>query len=235
MRTLNRNCLSTLAMGITLGAGSLSTASFAAEDKATLILNLPALSYQSSNDSTKPDGGDEAKAKRTQTMTQDLGGSYAEVLFGKCATYFYPFNDAKLVSFGYLVTDAVEVGLDLGLNSHKIDKPKDESTSNTLGLYAAYTQALGKNAAEFVLYADSITNKGEKTEDVNGAETVIKTNSQTTVTKLTANYVMALRPNLAYVGGIWFGSTKTKDKEAKADASESGFGLNLMTLRLTLD
>jgi hypothetical protein len=208
----------------------------AADDRATVTFNLPGLTYSSTNNESKPDGGDAVKQKGTDMVTGDLGDSYVQFTFGNCAMYFYPYNNLKVVSFGYMVTDMVEVGIDLGLNSSKVDKPKTESTDNTFGVYAFAYPKLGNLDSEAGLTIDQGTETGKKTEvDATGKETEVKTNVAKMETKLAANVIVPIRKNLQYVGGLFYKMSSENDKEAKIKNSTSGFGVNLLTMRATLD
>lgn len=207
----------------------------AADDRATFTLNLPALSYGSVNSESKPDGGTSAKAKADSVSTGDMANAYVSIGFGNCVFYYYFLSDLKAISLGYMVTPIIEVGVDFGMNNSKTDKPKNEDNSTLFGVYGYVYPKLGTMDSEFGLIIDSLSEKGTETTDVAGTPTEVKSNSSSMQTKLVANVLLPIRKNLNYVGGIWYQMNSAEDKEAKVKKSESGFGVNLATMRITLD
>jgi hypothetical protein len=187
----------------------------------------------------KPDVGDEAEQKTTAMDTADLDDSWAAVQLGKTLVYVYPFNDTKTVSLSYMVTDLVEVGIDLGLNSNKVDKPKDESTDNTFGAFITAYPALGKQTLEATLAIDQTATKSETAPvDATGAETdgdPVKKEETAMEIKLGANILVPLSANLMYAGGLTYTSTAYEEKEAKDKKTFGELAVNLASLRLTLN
>lgn len=212
----------------------------AADDRATMTLNLPALQYGSTNSETKPDGGTSAKAKTDTVTTGDMANSYVSLGFGNYLFYYYFLSDLKAVSIGYMVTPMVEVGVDFGMNTSKTDKPKTEDNSTLIGLYGYAYPKLGSMDSEFGLIFDSLSEKGTEMVDADGdagpgAPAEVKSDTSSTQIKFVANVMLPIRKNLNYVGGIWYQSNSADDKESKVKNTQSGFGINLATMRVTLD
>ncbi len=214
-------------------AAMLSSQGFAADaDGASIILNFPLLHYGS--EASKNEAGSTTTEIKTDSITtQDLTESWGQVVFGKFSVYVSPFTPTPVVSPSYMVTDMVEVGLNIGLVNNKVDKPKDETTSNTFGAFVwAYPKA-GPLDLETGLTVNSISNK--TTTAVAGAADA-KTESTATEFKINLGFVYPIQKNLKYSAGLIYLNRKVKnEKPTSSDTTLSDFGINLASLRLTLD
>lgn len=203
---------------------------------ATVTLNLPALTYSSSTEKVKPTGGTETEAKKSKLSTVQLDQSFVSLTWKQLVVYYYPFTDAKVASVSYLVSDLVEVGLDLGLNSVKVDKPKDDKSVNTVGVYAWLYPKFGTLSSEFALIVDQTSTTGEMATTTTAGTTTTKVKDSALLTKVVANAVVPLTDNLNYVGGIYYAMTSAKADEAPKSKKTTGeFGVNIATLRVTLN
>lgn len=100
-------------------AGIMASSSQAlALDTASFVFHLPVLTYTDTIMGVAPKSGDSTKTKESGLATSDLSMHYVQATQGKASLYLFPFDvNNKTFSLSYLVTDNVEVGLDLGLNS----------------------------------------------------------------------------------------------------------------------
>ncbi len=228
-----RSVLKALLVSTLFGASAASAAD------ATLTLNLPALSYSTTETKVKPDGGTEAKETTSGLATADLSQSYASVQFGSFLFYAYPFVDSKMVSLSYAVSEMIEVGLNLGLSSTKLKEAKTDSNKNLVGIFAWVYPKLGAVNAEAGLSIDQSTETGKSTTSVTVGTTTTtaeaKTNMSTLDVKLVANILVPLAKNLNYTAGFWYLMSNMNDKENKVKSTDGGFGLNIASLRLTLN
>lgn len=218
-----------------------SGSALAADKGATFSLNLPVLSYSSTDTKSKPDGGTEAKETRTALDTASLAQAWASVSFGSAVVYLWsPFSDAKKVRGGYAINDMLEAGLTLGLNNFKKKESKDEETANRFGFYVLATPKLGPAELEVHLGFDSVSKKG-KTVTTTGTppattSTTADVEESGTELEFATTALIPLASNLSYGAGFWYTMTSNDIKKpGKQKDSSSQFGLTLASLRLDLN
>lgn len=203
---------------------------------ASLTLNFSVLNYSMNSKSDTPDGGTKTSSKETKLDTAKVGGAYAQFTLGNFNVYLNPFGDDKKVSPSFMVIpDFLEVGLDIGLNSTSVDKPAKMSTNDTtLGLFAWVYPKLGSMTSEIGLVIDQVSNK----ESDESSGTAVKKESSNMTEMVAANIVVPLAKNFNYVGGLSYtnGAGTVKEPATSKGKNTSGeFGLNLVSLRYTID
>jgi hypothetical protein len=216
-----------------------SGSALAADKGATFSLNLPVLSYSSTETKSKPDGGTEAKETRTALDTASLAQAWVSVGFGSAVVYLWsPFSDAKKVRGGYAINDMLEAGLTLGLNNFKEKESKAEETNNRIGFYVLATPKLGPAELEVHLGFDSVSKKG-KTVTTTGTPpttTTADVDESGTELEFATTALIPLASNLSYGAGFWYTMTSNDIKKpGKQKDSSSQFGLTLASLRLDLN
>ncbi|MCX6108691.1 MAG: hypothetical protein NTZ90_03700 [Proteobacteria bacterium] len=210
-----------------------------AEDEASFTFHLPVLNYSSASSSAK-NSSSSPSTKTTKTTstskTNDLSGSYLEASWGKANLYVYPFNASSIVSPSYMVKDNLELGLDLGLNSLSINKPKETANTNVYGVWGIYYVNVSKALViENGLNLDYTSKSGKKTVTSSaGVNSDVKTNDNTLAVKVTINAVVPLAKNVNYLGGISYEMDQEDDKEGKIKTDTGIFSVNLATVRLIL-
>lgn len=220
-----------------MGAFSIPAGLLQAEEAAsstTFTIEMPALKYSVKSDKTKPDGGSETTAKTNSLSTVPLSDAYiAATINGKVQAYFYPFTDSKMLTLGYMVTDSLELGIDLGLNSKKVDKPKDESTNNTYGAYAWYYLPVSANTMEFFGILDKTNGQTVQTVTAtSGATSETKTRTEGLSLKIGAQFVHPITKNFHYVGGISYSFANSEEKESKVKTTTGDFSIKIASVRM---
>ena len=217
-----------------LMAGLSNSYAALAEDEGSFTFHLPLVNYSNSSAKAKSEGVT-STVKTTQTKTADLDGSYLEASWGKANLYLYPFADSKKISPSYLVTDAIEVGLDLGINASTIDMPKNSDSSSLFGVFGIYYANLTKTIVlENSLNIGMKTNSGTVTETVAGVATETKSKNSDLTIAVSVNAVVPLAKNVQYVGGLSYTMDNNDDKQNKVKTSTGTLGVNLATVRLIL-
>lgn len=199
-----------------------------------LTIQLPLLGYSSTNSEVKPDGGTAAKSAKSGVSTSDLSGGYFQYSLENVQVYVYPFSTAKKVSVGYAM-GPIEAGVTLGINTSSVDKPKNETTNNTYGVYGFYMATLGKDLSiESILSIDSLA-KSSKVDTVTaGVTTTAETEASGMDIGLSVNVVKGITKHISYVGGFSYVSStldNTKPTTAKSKDTSNGLSLNLATFR----
>jgi hypothetical protein len=216
-----------------------SGSALAADKGATFSLNLPVLSYSSTETKQKPDGGTEAKETRTALESADLDQAWVSVGFGPAVVYLWsPFTDAKKFRGGYVINDMLEAGLTLGLNNFKEKESKAEETDNRIGLYVQATPKVGPAHLEVLLGFDSVSKKGKTVSTAGTPPTTTTADVEESGTELefSTTALVPLASNLNYGAGFWYTmSSNDIKKPGKQKDSASQFGLTLASLRLTLN
>ena len=217
-----------------LMAGLSNSYAALAEDEGSFTFHLPLVNYSSASAQAKSNAVT-STVKTTQSKTSDLSGSYVEASWGKANLYLYPFFDSKMLSASYYVIDALEVGLDLGVNSSTVDKPKSNANSTLVGVFGLYTVHLTKAIAlENSLNIDMTTSSSKVTETVAGVATETKTKNSDLAVKLIVNAVVPLAKNIQYLGGLSYTSDHNDNKQDKMKTTTGTLGVNLATVRLIL-
>jgi hypothetical protein len=100
---------------------------------AKFSLQLPVLKYTTS--SVEANGASE---KVNELTTQALDDGFIGISLGKIGFYIFPFDDSNhFVSIGYMITDDIELGADIGLNQ------TSNSDSTLLGAWGVYYTSWG--------------------------------------------------------------------------------------------
>lgn len=202
-----------------------------AEDKGSLTVSLPALKYSTVSTKRGSDADKEAGLKSV-----DLSDAYVQATFGKVNFYVNPFQTTKKFSVSYSISDAIEAGLNLGLNSWKIDKAKVEDNSTLVGLWGFYYLAMGSMTGEFGLGFDSTTMKSTPAPVAPAPTSDKKESSKTDIT-ITVNDVIPLAKNVSFVPGFSYVMSTTNKKKPTPTQKDTDNALNLTvaSFRVTLD
>ncbi len=199
-----------------------------------LTIQLPLLGYSSANMENKPDGGTSTKSKKSGVSTADYSGGYFQFSLENVQVYLYPFSTVKKVSVGYAM-GPIEAGVNLGINSSSVDKPKNDTTNNVYGVYGTYMPTLGKDMAlEADLSIDSTTNtsKADSINAATGVSATTETDASGMDIGLSVNVVKGVTKHISYVGGFSYTmSTLDTKKPAKVKDTTNGLALNLATFR----
>lgn len=154
------------------------------------------------------------------------------------AVYVYPFADLRMTSISYMVTDVVELGLDLGLNSSTVDKPKASESMNTVGLFGTYLAELGSNSLEAGLIIDQTQMSKETTtiDATSGAETKVKESSTALLVKPSVTVVVPVTKTLKYFAGLAYSmnTENSKVEDAKTKVMTNTFSATLAGVRFSL-
>lgn len=219
-------------------AGILSSGvSFADESTSPLTsftIEMPLLKYSAKEEKTKVDQGAEETKKTTAMHAVPLADAYlSATIKKKVVLYVYPFTDAKTFTLGYLWSDAWEFGVDIGLDSVKVDKPKDEKTNNLYGAYVWYYLPVGSNTLEmYGIYDWSNEKTSERKTDTSNNVTEEKSETTTSSLKIGAQYVYSISKNFQYLGGIFYNLVDAKEKETKTKTKGSEFSVKLASVRM---
>lgn len=201
----------------------------------TFTLQLPVLDYSSTSGSSKDESDAEVDTQASSLETAQLAGAYVSLMMDKCMLYFYPFADLKYVSASYMLGESAEIGVDFGINSSKLDKPKSESSSTQVGFFAGYFAPLVKDKINGEYYAFFSQTSTTATDEVLTGTTLAEQKSDTigTSIKVTAEAVVTLAKNVSYVGGLSYAINAAKDNEAKSSSSSNQLGIRLAAIRMT--
>ena len=189
------------------------------------------LNWTQANTEVKPDGGTAAKAK-TDSMETMPNSLELRAEMDKMAFYMYPTDASRDFGFGYYAMPELEVGITLGIDSNKVDKPKTESADNSYGLGVTYYLPVGANSVELGLGFSMSSGTDKSTDATTAVET--KTTSTGSTVSLGATYVLALAKNFDWTAGIGYSSGSEEDKvgTAKVKTTSTAMALNLTTFRV---
>ncbi len=224
---------------VLLGCGLPFFAEARAEDAeaspATFTFQYSGLRWTANTIKSTDQNGEKTEQRSTSLLTADLVNSMVYMTIGgKLKLYFYPFQDGNaLVSAGYKVRDDLEVGLDLGLNSTRIDQPKETSQASLFGGFATWSLAFPTFVLENSIVLDSSSFKTLTTNGLTGEEETREFSGAFLKVELTA--VVPIAKNASYFAGAWFAMDHSKDNSVDAKLSSSQFGITLAGLRITLD
>lgn len=203
------------------------------EEKASLSVQFSALKW-SSTKTKETESGTESEQQGTSLITGDLVDSTLYLTTGKWNFYLYPFQDSNaLVSGSYMVLDNLELGLDFGIQSQKVDKPKTEDRSTLFGFFATHFLAIGDNTLESGAVIDATSFRSTSTNPNTNEESTAE--SSGIFIKLSANYVVPLSKNLWYYGGAWVALQNEKPKSGDDKTATSQFGLTFAGIRSTVN
>jgi hypothetical protein len=172
---------------------------------AKFSLQLPVLKYTTS--SVEANGASE---KVNELTTQALDDGFIGISLGKIGFYIFPFDDSNhFVSIGYMITDDIELGADIGLNQ------TSNSDSTLLGAWGVYYTSWGSLDLEHgaSLSLSSRTDKNPPNPDSKSSETSIK---------LSETVVYPLARNLRYFGGAFVRNKSGEANGAKTSAFQIG-------------
>ncbi len=222
-----------------LGCGLPSFSAARAEEEgplpATLTFQYSGYKWNSTTSKSTDTNGNETERKGTSTLTADLVDSLIYVTIGgKLNLYLYPFQDGNaLASVGYMVRDDLELGIDLGLNSTKIDEPKEEDHATLFGAFATYTVPVSNFALENAVVIDMTKLNSSSVSETTGAESTTEING--VFIKASVNAIIPIAKNALYFAGPWLAIDNTKNASSDSKRASSQFGLTLAGLRITVD
>lgn len=182
----------------------------------------------------KPDGGTTEKKKTDafETMPNSLK---LKATWNNMAFYLYPTKDSAPFGLGYFVMPELEVIVNLGMDSNKVDKPKSESTDTAYSLGAKYALSLGTCTVEFpVSFGMSSGKNTVTTTDTAGVSTETKVTSAGSSYGIGATYIMSLADNFAWMAGVSYvgNADESKTGTAKTKTTSTALALNLTTFRV---
>jgi hypothetical protein len=235
MQGLNILVISLVLFGCGLPFFAEAQAEDAEANPATFTFQYSGLRWTTNTTKSTDQNGEETEQKSTSLLTADLVNSMVYMTIdGKLKLYFYPFQDGNaLVSAGYKVRDDLEVGLDLGINSTRIDQPKSTSQASLFGGFATWSVAFPTFVLENGIVLDSSSFKTLNTNGITGEEETSEFSGAFLKVGFTA--VVPIAKNAAYFTGAWFAMDHSKNKAVDAKLSSSQFGITLAGLRITLN
>lgn len=195
------------AVGVAALVGS---SAMAGEGGLTIQVNHKVLTYSSST--TKTDVGGTSTDEKTTEVATYPGDLTVLLGFNNWAVYLYPGQEGRAIGAGYMVMPELEVGVNLGVNSKNIDKPKTETADNNYGIYGIYYLNMGKPSLEIGLNIDSISSneKADETEDgVDNAVDTLKTSGMSY--GLNVDYILPVAGAFSYFAGLNYSLSNTKD------------------------
>ncbi len=213
----SKTILPTCLLAANLGIAGIASA---ADGNASLFLQFSGLKWSSADEDTTDSAGTESKETTSTLKTSELGDALFWVTIDKFNLYFNPFTESsRLFNLGYMFTDALELGLDIGINNTKKDESKDETTENLYGLFATWYQPLGKWNLEATLNLDmvNIENKIGATATTPSSKTKVDGSN----IKVQALFFYSLAKNAWYEGGLSYQMRNLEgDGEAKVETSQ---------------
>lgn len=186
---------------------------------AKFSLQLPLLRFTMNSGKTDSAQGSSSE-KSNELTTQVLDDGFIGMTIGKLALYIYPFDDGNnFVSLGYMITESIELGADIGLN-----KSNSKGDSTLLGAWAYHYMSIGllglENGAS--ISTTSKTSRNPPDPDVKSEEFSIKAAS---------NFTYPIARNLRYLGGAFI-RNKSQEADGGAKTSTFQFGLILAGIRM---
>ncbi|NRA63283.1 MAG: hypothetical protein HRU19_02300 [Pseudobacteriovorax sp.] len=184
----------------------------------------------------------DANGTTTETTTTGYvthpGDLEAIIGYGKHVFYLYPVQ-ATSFGYGFMVTDTLEVGATIELDSVKQEKGTEETTSTAtnIGPYIYYYGSL-TNASYEAFFSLSLTNETQEFTNSADATANRETDSQRTGFNLGVKYIKPLVNGFSYWAGLTFTSATgtntvtTAVTEEEGDVTISGFAITLFGLRL---
>lgn len=121
---------------------------------------------------------------------------------------------------------ALEVGVNFGVATHTVDKPKSSSNITGFGLYGFYAMPMFE--AELGVMSQSMTTE----TPVDGQSEPAKTDYSATVINLGLSYVHNIAGVFSYVGGLDYIMKDAEETKAKLKIETSNLGLRLIGFRL---
>lgn len=209
--------------------GLAGAAAAATDGNASLFLQFSGLKWSSTDSDVTDSAGTKTSSTTDGLSTLALGDALVWVTIDKVNLYFNPFGGAKVLNVGYMFTEALEIGLDLGINTSKNDKSKAESTDNLYGIFGTWYQPAGPGTLEASLFIDMI-NQETKTPGPSGVATAKADGTQI---KAQAVYLYPLAKNAWYEGALAYtmrnleGDGEEKDEASVIDVTLAGIRVEL--------
>lgn len=210
--------------------GLSGVASAATDGGASLFLQFSGLKWSSTDSDITDAAGTKASTTTSGISTLALADALVWVTIDKVNLYFNPFpGGAPLINIGYMLTNSLELGLDLGINQSKNDDTKEERINNIYGVFGTWYQPLGPGNLEASLFVDMI-NSENKTPGPSG---LIETKADGTQIKLQAVYLYPLAKNAWYEGALAYtmrnleGDGEAKDEAAIIDVTLAGIRVQI--------
>jgi hypothetical protein len=216
-------------------AGLVLTASqtYAEEAKPSYNFQFSGIKYSSLTTSEKPKGGESSDVSKTELSTTGAD-SYAWVALGKWNFYLYPFQYSNTtVGLSYMLSDTLELGSLLALNSVGGDDKSAEETSTSISPFVTYYAELGPVTLENYLYVSTSQSKSKADE----AGTLVDVKSNSTGFGLLVTAIYPLAKNFSLVPSVGYNMSSGDSEvgtEEKSNSS-SGFSLTPIAIRTTFD
>ncbi len=162
--------------------------------------------------------------------TSALADSLLALSYDNFSLYLYPFQDSNaFVSFGYLVRDDLELGVDIGYNREVLrqDTLTSDSKDTLLGAYAIHFL----NFSTFTLESNIIYDRIQSVAPIETPEDP-STKTDSFFAKLSFTAVWPLRSNSFLISGVSY--TNSKQKTGTSETSLARTGIQVAGLRFTL-
>lgn len=180
---------------------------------------------------------DFAKAKSSGVTTTEstdsetsmkLGKSFIGMPYKSITLYLYPFADAnRNFSLGYMVTDKLELGLDVARKKFNNKTSDAKGNESTLGGWVAWYDSIGQVGVETVVTYDTSWSNSETTDAATGI--VSSLSSRETFLKPCVQFVFPIAKNASYFNGV--GYSVVKNESAAGRRTTSTVNLILAGLR----
>lgn len=202
------------------------------------MIQQDVLTFVSKNNSTKV--GDSASQKWSETDLRTMPNSLTvQVTVSGFSLYVYPTQseDSVPVGLSYLFMKNLELGVSVGVNSTKVDKPKTEDSANIYGIFGTYTIDLAKLSVEvspaLSFFSGSETETQSATESEAAKEIKTTTNGHDLCLSILA--IVPITEKFSWLSGLSYGMTSTKSTSqgVKTTDDQTHFGLNLSGVRFT--
>lgn len=182
------------------------------------------LSYTS--ETNKKEVNSTSTTEKTTTLDTNVTDSTTiTIAVDQCRLAFNPHGGP--IALSHFMDKSLELGLKLDFNSKKVDKPKDESSDRTIGVFGRYYMSLGKPEMEFTLGLEM----GNSTSESTTGTTTTKTNNSTTTIPLEFAYYLPMTENFFYGFGLNYTISNGKDSESDVKTSVNTLGIDLVNLR----
>lgn len=230
-----------LVLSATAVAGALASTAFAAEP--AFRLSTTAARAGMLTETTKPEKGDEVKETTSTLETFAIYPALEIAAFPEgYAVYLYPGLTGGSMWLGKAMSETMELGVTLGLNNSKKKEAKEESMTNSVGVYYWGSMAAGPGTFEANINPFLEISSGKETTTTGTGATATSVEAKTSGMSFGAYadalYVLAWGKNFEYAVGadLLFktGSMKTEagGTEAEADKTTTDLGLVLGKFRL---
>jgi hypothetical protein len=196
----------------------------------TITLQQTALTYSSSESTSKPE--DEKETKETSTSLNTMPNSLSiQASWDNISIYIFPTSPGNPLSISYMVLNELELGLNIGFEASK--KSRQTSSNNSFGFFGFYYVEVGPGVIETGLAFDTNSNTSKTTSVDTETKTsrIEKTSESSATTLLTTDFVYAINKRFSYFGGVSYTIATKTDNENKVKTTENMFGLNIASFR----